>query len=104
MYLSVLILKDAFCHWVTNLKIVLDKVPAAEYISTVNSIISESFPDISLRFIKLKKTGKKFWIGLNLDFPDADNIENMQQITDIIKERLSERLAWAGEIDFFLGE
>lgn len=99
---GILILKDAFHHWSANLKIVLDKVPASEYIEAVNRVVDEVFPDISLRVIKLKKVGKKFWIGLSLDLFDTDNVKKMQQIADAVRVHLRKRLSWVGEIDFFL--
>lgn len=101
---GILILKDAFGHWFINLEVILDRAPDSKYRDMVSRIIAESFSDTSLQFIKFKRTGKKFWIGIGLDFPNNDNIDKVEKIIDALKDKLQQNFHWAGEINFFVSE
>lgn len=101
---GILILKDAFGQWVMNLEAVLDKVPDAQYKDTVGRIITESLANVPLQFIKLKRTGKKFWIGIGLDFPNKDNVDKVEKITNVLKDKIHKNFHWVGEINFFVAE
>lgn len=101
---GILILKDAFGQWFVNLEIILDKVPSSQCRDTVRSAVMESFSDSALQFIKFKRTGKKFWIGIGLDFPNSDNVDKVEKITDTLKDKLQKNFHWVGDVNFFVTE
>ncbi len=104
LLVGILILKDAFGQWFENLEVLLDKVPDSQYRDTVSRIIEESLADAPVQFIKFKRTGKKFWIGVGLDFPSKKNVEIVDKILDAIKDKIQKNFHWAGEINFFVAE
>lgn len=103
-FVGFLILKDAFHHWLINLEVILDKVPNPGYRETIDRIISESFSIGTLQFVKFKRTGKKFWVGIGLDLPNDENIDKIERTTDMIKRKLCKNFHWMGEINFFIVE
>ena len=102
LFVGLLILKDSFNHWMGNLDVILDKFPESDYSAKIISIVSEVFSGPQPQAIRLKRTGQKFWIGIPLHFPDTDNIEQMEAVTNRIREAILNRIYWAGEVDFFL--
>ena len=99
---GILIIKDSFVHWFVNLKVILDRIPDPKYREIIIGIISESLPDAKQGFIKFKSTGKKFWVGIGLGFPDTYKAGKIEEKTNIVKNKMLKEAYWAGEIDFFV--
>lgn len=104
LLVGILIVKDSLYHWTLNLKVMIDKAPEPKYGTKIQDIVTEVFPGRPPGFIKLKRTGKKFWIGIGLDFSESVNVGEMELVTNKISKALHNRIDWVGEVDFFLSE
>ena len=102
LFVGIIILKDAFEHWVNNLKVILDEVPEENYKKKINAIISKEIPNYKTNIIKFKRTGRQFWLGIGLNFPDDISVIQVEKITHKIAEKLKKDINWIGEVDFFL--
>ncbi|MBF0252864.1 MAG: cation diffusion facilitator family transporter [Candidatus Omnitrophica bacterium] len=102
MLVGILIVYDSYQHWVVNLNIILDKGPEHSYEEKVKNIISEIIPGFRPAVIKIKRMGKKFWLGISLKMTENENVENFNLKADDTAKKLQEQCLWINEIDFFL--
>lgn len=102
LFVGVLILKDSYEHWMNNLEVIIDKIPEVDYTARITSVVSEIFSGPRPQMIRIKRMGQKFWVGIPLNFPDTDDIEQMEQTTLRIRETILKKIRWVGEVDFFL--
>lgn len=102
LIIGLLIIKDAVEHWLLNLRVILDKIPELQYKEKIKSLVKEIIPDFQLQVIKLKRTGRNFWIGIGVDFPETFSIKEMEDKTDKIKDLLKKKVSWLEEVDIFV--
>ncbi|MCH7591118.1 cation transporter, partial [PVC group bacterium] len=102
LFVGCLIIKESLGHWIINLNVILEKIPQIDFRERIRSVIAEVFLGHRPKLIKIKRTGKNFWVGIGLDFPDTISIEEMEKTSGRIRTRIQEKIPWAGEVVFFL--
>ena len=100
-FVGLLIIKDSFHHWGMNLKVILDKVPEPEHEYRIRTILSEGLDGQKPDFIKIRRTGKKYWIGIGIDFDQDLTIAQIDSVTNKLKDKIISDIDWIGEVDFF---
>ncbi|MFC1736361.1 cation diffusion facilitator family transporter [Candidatus Hydrogenedentota bacterium] len=101
-FVGVIVIKDAFHHWVINMRVLLDTAPESDYLEKIGDIVSEVVPDQPVGSIRIRRTGRRFWLGIGIHLPDNDNIEKMDASTSEIRSLLHSRMNWIDTVDFFL--
>jgi cation diffusion facilitator family transporter len=104
LIVGVIIIKDSYGHWISNIKAILDKVPDPHYKEQIDSIISEVIPGKSSSYIKIKGMGKTFWTGIGLTFHTDKDIHQWEMTTKRIKEKVMNKINWVSEVDFFIDQ
>lgn len=103
LVVGLLIVYDSVQHWLVNLHVILDKVPDGRYKNTIRKIVAEILPNSEIHVIKLKRTGKQFWVGIRLDFPKTSTVANVLTTTDDLRNEMCKKIEWVNEVAFFLG-
>ena len=70
----------------------------------VKTAVNEAFPGHTPSKLKLTRIGRKFRLGISLDFSALKTVKDMDQMMTRIENKLSEKCDWIGEVDFFLDE
>jgi len=97
------ILKDSVALWLSHFKFILDKVPEPGYLEKISEVVAGAFPG-GVRFLKPKRIGRKFWVGVGLEMPESASVQDLEVVQQDIKARLIENIDWIEEVDFFLSK
>lgn len=97
------ILKDSVALWLSHFKFILDKVPEPGYLEKISAAVAAVFSG-PVRFLKPKRTGKKFWVGIGLEMPDGASVKDLENVQQGIRTQLLAKVDWIDEIDFFLSK
>lgn len=89
-------------HWVENLQTILDHIPDPGFARTIAEHIARIHPEYQPGMIKLKRTGKKFWVGIGLHCPATATAQEVHAITKDIRQALFKDLNLIGDADFFI--
>jgi len=102
IFVGFLILKDSFENWRINMDVILHKVPKTDYKKKIKTIVSKSNQGLMPHTIKIKRVGKKYWMGIGLNFSDKKSVGDMLSTTNKIRESLHREVEWLNEVEFFL--
>jgi len=102
IFVGFLILKDSIENWRINMNVILHKIPKTDYKRKITNIVSNTNPEIRPHTIKIKRVGKKYWLGIGLDFPKMKSVGDMLSTTNKIRESLHREVEWLNEVEFFL--
>ena len=102
LLVGILILVDAYRHWTTNVRVLLDAVPEPAFRRKIGEIVLAACPGEQLGYVQVKRIGHGFWLGIGLDFPDCETIHAMEVRKSRIRSLTQYRLPWVEKIDFFL--
>jgi len=102
LLVGIMIVKESFEQWKINFRVIIDQHPRDEYEKNVKTAVREIYSGNPAHTIKLKRTGKNYWLGIGLELPRAKKIHDMDKETNKIKHLLRQRHKWINEIDFFL--
>ena len=103
LVVGLVILKDSVTLWLSHFKFILDKVPEPGYLEKVRTVVAEVFPG-PVQFLKPKRTGQKFWMGVGLEMPESASIQDLENIQRDIKAQLLAKVEWIEEVEFFLSK
>ena len=98
---GIVIVKDSIGLWLTDFKLILDQLPEPGFRERVLSVVRSVFPG-SVKLLKPKRIGRKFWIGLGLQMPEDSSIGDWEAVQQNIEKQLLTKIDWIGEVDFFL--
>ncbi len=98
---GVLIVKDSYNQWRSNLDVLLDAAPQPHYKDAVACVVAECLPKKSLRFIKIRRTGARYWLGIGLDFPDGSSLAEAESALRALRALLCRRLEWVETVECF---
>lgn len=101
LVVGIVILKDAVGLWLSDFKMILDQLPEPGFREKVVAAVSEVFPG-SVKLLKPKRIGRKFWIGLSLQMSEDATIGDWEAVQKKIEEHLRKKIDGIGEVDFFL--
>ena len=96
-----MIAKDAYSHWRSNLDVLLDVAPEPGYKEIVARIVVEYHPKERLHFVKIRRTGTQYWLGLGLDFPDDVSLAETELVIRRLSVLLRRKLDWVAEVECF---
>ncbi|MBF0197846.1 MAG: cation transporter [Planctomycetes bacterium] len=99
---GLLIIKDGVTHWKQNLQVILDKVPDPEYRSKLQALVLNEPLGATLEYVRLKRTGEKYWLGMGLNVSDGGGLDVLEETTSHLKSVLHSRMSWIGHVEFFL--
>lgn len=102
LIVGVIIIKDALGHWMSNLKVVLDRVPDPGFQRRIEQVINRDFSPYRMSSMKFKRVGKKFWLGISLHCPLAETVASSNTAMNRMRDVLGRTLPEIGDIDFFI--
>lgn len=98
---GVLIMFDAYEHWNANVQVLLDKDPDPGFRMTIRDSVANTLPGHEPRYVNVKRTGEKYWIGIGTDFSDCESVCAMELQQSRIRTLIQYRLPLVEKVDFF---
>ena len=98
---GIMIIRDSYGHWRGNLDVLLDAAPESDHKEEAARVIAERLPKEMLRFVKIRRTGARYWLGIGVDFPDSGSFAEAESAMRELRALLCRRLDWVGTVECF---
>ncbi|MBF0386914.1 MAG: cation transporter [Candidatus Omnitrophica bacterium] len=101
LIVGAIIVKDALGHWTSNLQAVLDQVPDSGFRRRIEVLVARDFAPYSVRNIKFRRVGKKFWLGITLQGPTGILVAEELERTGAVRAALTGAFAEIDTVDLY---